>query len=43
VATTVRHPIDIDQRIASDPTPEALARYATEKLVSQGADRLIAR
>lgn len=43
VAATVRHPIQIDQRTPSDPTPEALARYATEKLVSQGADRLIAR
>ena len=43
VATTVRHPIQLGPGLSGDPTPEALARYATEKLVAQGADRLISR
>jgi hydroxymethylbilane synthase len=42
VSTSVRHSIDLRMEQTADNTPEALARYATEKLIAQGADRLIA-
>lgn len=42
VSTSVQHSIDLRMDQTADNTPEALARYATEKLVAQGADRLIA-
>ena len=42
VSTSVRHEIDLQKDSSADNTPEALARYATEKLIEQGADRLIA-
>jgi hydroxymethylbilane synthase len=41
ISTIVQHAIDLSATSLEDKTPEALARYATEKLVSQGADRLI--
>lgn len=42
VSATVRHAIELNESMASDNTADALARYAVEKLVQQGADRLIA-
>ncbi|MFN6304543.1 MAG: hydroxymethylbilane synthase [Planctomycetota bacterium] len=42
VSTSVRHSIDLRMEQTADNTPEALAKYATEKLIAQGADRLIA-
>ncbi|MFM8570935.1 MAG: hydroxymethylbilane synthase [Pirellula sp.] len=41
ISTTVRHQVLINEDSRKDQTPEALARYASEKLVSQGADQLI--
>jgi hypothetical protein len=41
ISTTVRHQVFINDDSRKDQTPEALARYASEKLVSQGADQLI--
>lgn len=40
VSTIAHHPIDLTSE-SQDQTPEALARYVTEKLVLQGADALI--
>jgi len=40
VSTIAHHPIDLTSE-SKDKTPEALARYVTEKLVLQGADALI--
>jgi hydroxymethylbilane synthase len=42
VSTSVRHSIDLQEDSRTDNTAEALARYATERLIEQGADRLIA-
>jgi len=41
VSATVRHEIKVQDGDSQDRTSEALARYAVEKLVLQGADRLI--
>jgi hypothetical protein len=41
VSAWVRHAFEPPNSEPPDQTPMALARYVTEKLVEQGADRLI--